>query len=264
MRHNGIREIDGVNILPLDGLWDHLQGFPGEEKLSEALAFAGCEFHDKDKKFVLGHTVSLAGIGGVPIAETIDSDDKIRRNIADKIRGTRLMMGSSAAFSYLNSGEKPVEELYDLVTRLGHLSIAHSVQVNLVIAGMSEGAELELNLQRDLVHISKLTNTRTVVQNKPPVVVPEGVDPILIQTLYDRTEEIALSIRRLGDADSLEYANGLFPVNKATILMISGDLSNLRKVVDLRKDAGKEKELRSVATSIFGLLHTMWPEIINE
>lgn len=264
MRHNGVREIDGINVLPLDGLWDHLQGVPRETKLGEALAFAGCEFHDKDKKFVLGHTVSLAGIGGVPIAEASDSDDEIRRSLDEKVRGSRLMMGSSAAFSYLNSGEKPIDELYESVTKLGHFSIAHSVQVNLVIAGMSEGAELELSLQRDLVHISKLTNARTAVQNKPPIVVPDGVDPALIQTLYDRTEEIALSIRQSGDSDSLEYANGLFPVNKATILMISGDLSNLRKVAALRKDAGKERELRSVATSIFGLLNTLWPEIINE
>lgn len=264
MSLRGIREIDGVQVLPLDGLWDHLQGVPNEMKLREALDYAGCDFHDQDKRFVLGHNVSLVGVGGVPIAEVTDTDDEISKSLEEKVRGTRHLMGSSAAFSYLNSGEKPVAELYDTVTRLGHFSIAHAVQVNLVVAGISEGTELELSLQRDLIHLSKLTNARTVVQNKPPVVVPEGIDPSLVQKLYDHTEEVASSLRQSGDVDSLEYANGLFPVNKATLLMISGDLSNLRKIAALREDAGKERELRSVATSIFVLLNKLWPEIVNE
>ena len=263
MRNVGIRTIEGVNILPLDGLWHHLDSVPPESKISAALSYAGCDFHDEEMRLVTGHTVSLAGIGGVPVARETDSEEEIRDKLHDNVDGSRFLMGSSAAFSYLNRGEKSIDDLYTSVTKLGHFSIAHAVQVNLVLAGISEGAELELSLQRDLIHISKLTNARTVVQNRPPIVVPDGVDPTLIQSLYTHTSEVASSLRQTGDADSLEYANGLFPVNKATILMISGDLSNLRKVAALREDAGKEKELRAVATSIFELLNTIWPEIIT-
>jgi hypothetical protein len=264
MPTNGIRNVDGINVLPLDGLWEHLRVIPSELKIKEALSYAGCEFHDDDKRFVRGHSISLAGIGGVPIAHVYDSDAEITASLRERILGTRELMGSAAAFSYLNSGEKDIYELYDSVTKLGHFSIAHAIQVNIIIAGISEGAELELNLQRDLVHFSKLTNARTRVQNSPPIVVPEGYDPALIESLYRHSEDVAASIRQEGDADSIEYANSLFPVNKATILMISGDLSNLRKISALRKDIGKEKELRTIAAGIFDLLSSVWPEVINE
>ena len=264
MPNNGIRNIDGINILPLDGLWEHIRDTPSELKISEALSYAGCEFHDDDMRFVSGYTISLAGIGGVPIAHVNDTEAEISASLQERILGSRELMGSAAAFSYLNSGEKDIHELYDSVTKLGHFSIAHAIQVNLVIAGISEGAELELNLQRDLVHLSKLTNARTKVQNNPPIVVPKGYDPSLIEGLYRHSQDVAATLRQEGDADSMEYANSLFPVNKATILMISGDLSNLRKITALRKDMGKEIELRTMATGIFNLLNSMWPEIINE
>jgi thymidylate synthase ThyX len=62
----------------------------------------------------------------------------------------------------------------------------------------------------------------------------------------------------------MELVNGLFPVNKATILMLSGDLSNFRRLVSLKDDKGKEQELRSVALGLYQQLGLVWPEIIKD
>lgn len=261
---SGLRVIEGINILPLDGLWQSLADVPAEDKLIKALEYSGCDFHDEEHRFVANHVISLSGIGGVPAANTAETDTDISKRLRITLSGTRELMGSSAAFSYLNSGEKDPIDLYDAVTKLGHLSIAHTVQTNFVIAGISEAAELELGLQRDLIHLSKVTNARTRVQNHPPIVVREEAHTQKISLLYDQINSVAEDLRTDANADTLEYVNGLFPVNKATILMLSGDLSNMRKVSSLRDDLGKERELREIADGLYTQLSLLWPEIMKD
>jgi hypothetical protein len=261
---SGIRNIDGVQVLPLDGLWQNLDGLPAEEKLVGALEYAGCNFLDEEQRFVAGHVISLAGFGGVPIAHQIDADSEIKEKLDELVTGTREMMGSSAAFSYLNVGERDINDLYDKVTSLGHISIAHTVYLNFVVAGISEGAELELNLQRDIVHISKVTNARTKVQNSPPLVVRDPENVAKMSDFYERVRALAAELRTDETGDTLELANSVFPINKATILMISGDLSNLRKFALIREDEGKERELRDVANGLYEQLRLLWPEIVTE
>lgn len=264
MSKNGLRDIDGLNVVPLDGMWRHISEVPADEKISSLLEYSGCSFHDDKSKFVGNHVVALAGIGGLPIAYEHDSDNEIRQRIHDRVTESRLMMGSAAAFSYLNTGEKPIEQLYDTVTKLGHYSIAHTVQVNFVVAGISEAAELELSLQRDIVHLSKLTNARTRVQNQPPIVVRDSKHLPIVERLYQEIARATNELRTDKTGDTLEAVNGLYPINKATALMISGDLSNLRKLTSLRHDQGKERELREVADSLYDQLVILWPEIIKE
>lgn len=263
MPKSGLRNIDGVNILPLDGVWHHVGEVPADEKISSFLEYSGCDFHDDEHKFVGKHVVALAGIGGLPIAYERDTDDEIRQRVDDRLTESRLMMGSAAAFSYLNVGEKSIEQLYDTVTKLGHFSIAHTVQANFVIAGISEAAELELSLQRDIVHLGKLTNARTKVQNRPPIVVRDPKHLPVVRRVYEEAIRSTEELRTDESGDTLELVNGLFPVNKATALMISGDLSNLRKLTLLRDDVGKERELRDIANGLYEQLAILWPEIIK-
>lgn len=264
MISSGLRVIDGVNILPIDGLWNRLEGVAIEDRLVSALGYAGCQFHDSEQRMVTGHIVALAGIGGLPIAYQSETNETIADRVQTTIHKTKEMMGSSAAFSYLNSGEKAITDLYDSVAQLGHFSIAHTVQVNVIVAGISEGAELELNLQRDLVHISKITNARTGVQNHPPIVVRDPAHVPVVKALYGHLQELTDVLRTDSKGDTLEAVNGLFPVNKATMLMISGDLSNMRKLSQLRNDAGKEQEVRMVADGLYQQLGLLWPAIIKE
>lgn len=264
MYNSGLRVVNSVNVLPIDGLWQRLKGVMSEDKLAGALEYAGCQFHDDEQRMVTGHVIALAGIGGIPAAYENESDGEIATRLQETVHKTKEIMGSSAAFSYLNSGEKTIINLYDIATQLGHYSIAHTVQANIIVAGISEGAELELNLQRDLVHISKITNTRTKVQSRPPIVLRDPAHVPAVKALYSHLQEVTDDLRTESTGDVLEVVNGLFPVNKATMLMVSGDLSNLRKLSQLRNDKGKEQEIRMVADGIYQQLGLLWPEIIKD
>jgi hypothetical protein len=264
MNNSGLRVINGVNILPLDGLWHKLEGVASEDRLVTALEYAGCQFHDDEQRMVASHVIALAGIGGIPVAYENETDEEIADRIQETIHKTQEMMGSSAAFSYLNSGEKTIVDLYDSVAKLGHFSIAHTVQANVIVAGISEGAELELNLQRDLVHISKITNARTRIQNSPPIVVRDPAHAPVLKALYSHLQEVTDDLRTDNSGDTLEVVNGLFPINKATMIMISGDLSNFRKLGQLRNDSGKEQEVRMIADGLYQQLGLLWPEIIKD
>ncbi len=263
MSKPGIRNVNGHTVLPLDGLWSSIAGAPVEAKLSEALEFAGCEFYDEEKRFLGNFTVSLAGLGGVPVASEQDSDESIGDRIQNFVSGSRIIMGSAAAFSYLNSGEKPIDALYDQVTALGHFSVAHTVQTNFVLAGITQATELELSLQRDIVHVSKLTNARTKVQNMPPLAVRNRDDLPGARAIYEKIIELREMYGSDTSADTLEIINGFYPINKATILMLSGDISNLRKLTQLRDDKGKERELRDVADELHQQLLLLWPELFQ-
>jgi hypothetical protein len=260
---SGVRIINGVNVVALDGLWDAVSATPIEKKMSAALAYAGSEFHDDEQLYVSKGSIALVGIGGQPLAHLTDSDTAIAERIAQYVNGSREMMGTSAAFSYLNSGERSQGELFESVIKLGHFSIAHTASVNILLAGLTEAAELELNLQRDIVHISKVTNARTAVQTHPPIVVSNPHHLELARSIREVTAELTQVARNANDPDELEVLNSFYPINKATILMMSGDLSNIRKFAQIRDDTGKEKELRDIADSVNTQLGTLWPEIFT-
>lgn len=264
MSRSGRRNINGIDVLPLDGAWSHINGVAADKKLTSFLEYAGCEFHDAAKNYVQGHTLSLVGIGGLPIAYEDEQDVEIKHRLENYLEASRQMMGSSAAFSYLNIGEKPLETLYEAVMKLGHFSVAHTVQANFVVAGISEAAELELSLQRDVIHLSKLTNARTKIQNNPPLVVRHKEHIPTIDRIYKLVSSATEELRTDEKGDTLETVNGLYPVNKATVLMMSGSLNNLRKVSLLKDDQGKEKELREVASNLHEQLSLLWPEMTNK
>lgn len=264
MSSSGLIKNNDRQMVALDGLWQSVDSAPAQEKLAAALEYAGCEFHDNDRRFLHNYTVSLAGLGGIPIAHAGEDIDAIEGRIDNFAQGSRTMMASSAAFSYLNIGEKPLDDLYETVTGLGHFSIAHTVSANFLIAGITQATELELSLQRDVVHISKVTNTRTSIQNQPPIVVRNRQHLEAARLAYDAAAQAAETLREIDSTpDALEVANGYFPLNKASILLISGDLSDLKKFTKLAEDIGKEVELREVAQHINDQLSLIWPEIFK-
>lgn len=263
MKTNGLRTVNGINAIAMDGFWESLESVPASDRISEALLYAGCEFYDEKYKFVSSHVIALAGIGGIPVARQGQTDSEIASNLEAIVESTKETMGSAAAFSYLNTGEKKLTDLYDNVTKLGHFSVAHVVQANFLIAGITQGTELELSLQRDLFHISKVTNTRTRIQNNPPIVVRDPAHLSETSKIYEQVRQATENLSKDNSLDELEIINGLFPINKASLLMISGDLGNLRKFCSFKDDKGKEMELREVAKGLNRQLGLLWPEIFK-
>lgn len=263
-KFSGMRVINGVATLPLDGLWRRVHDFPADQKLAEALEYSGCTFYDQDKQFVKESSVAITGLGGMCIAYEEESDNATASRMEAAIDSSRLMMASSAAFSYLNKSNMEIPDLYSKVIELGHFSVGHTVYVNFVMAGISEGVELELSLQRDIVHLSKLTNTRTSVQNNPPIVVSDQAQIPTISKLYEQIKTAVADLRTDNSGDELELLNGFYPVNKATIIMCSGNLSNLKKLTGLREDPGKEAEFKRVLTKLHYQLELLWPEYFKK
>lgn len=62
----------------------------------------------------------------------------------------------------------------------------------------------------------------------------------------------------------MELANGYFPTNKATLMMISGDVSSLIKLISLKDDSDKEVELRNILESLHDQLKHLMPEISSK
>ena len=260
---SGLRLIDGVRVVPLDGLWGAVRRAPDESKMSAAIAYSGAEFYDEEQRFVAKSSVAIVGLGGSALASSLDSDEYIKDRMRTTVERSREMMATSASLSYLNSGEQAQDVLYRKVISLGHYSVAHTVSVNVMLAGISQAAELEISLQRDLLHISKVTNTRTKVQGNPPLVVQNPRYLEVAQRIAEVTSAAVEEGRSDYSPDELEALNGLFPVNKASIIMLTGDLSNFRKFAAIRADEGKEKEVRDVAAQVNDQLGLLWPEIFN-
>ena len=68
------------------------------------------------------------------------------------------------AFSYLNPKGVPPQEMWKTVAKHSHFSVAHSAMLSFVICGHSCAVENELNSQRDVVHLARLTVARTNAQ----------------------------------------------------------------------------------------------------
>lgn len=233
---------------------------PVRDRLVGALALAGCESWDDHGRYIKDSSVAFVHING-----TVPQSNEDIRRAQEQSRDT---MELSSAFSYLNSGNLEHGELYDKVTGLGHFSVAHTVNVGLIVAGATTAVENEFNSQRDLVHMSRLTVARTSIQSKPPIVVRnehflaptmsvvEATDRILEDTTFDGGS----SVDRL---DHFESRNALYPASKATLFMLNGSIRNMQKLVGQKDDAGKESEYRSILDKIQLELSVFWPELFK-
>jgi hypothetical protein len=174
------------------------------------------------------------------------------------------MMAYSGMMSYLNSGRLSVGEISAAMSAKGHGSVAHTVQVSVLVSGVTTAVENEFNSQRDLVHLSRVTVARTSIQSNPPIVVR---DPMMLDA-YRRVAKVATAERSLltgTGRDFQEFANQLFPVAKATAFIMTGTLRNLFKLTSAASDDGKEREFRGVLAKVDQLLNgLLGPETDKE
>ena len=257
-----------IPLVNLKVLPPMLGGCLPEEKLRRMFGLIGVDFFDREHHFVKRPVVCLSAIGGLSPAflglmapQFLRASVK-REEIAHIVYELRGSMGIGAFMSYLTAS-KTTDELYYQVVDRGELSIAHMAELSFLIAGVSLGVEAELDSQRDLVHLARLTVARTAAQMSPPVVV-------LYPQHYEAARDIRnLAIERLAHLmpesasrkDALESCNLLFPAAKATAMVVTGSLRNLLKLVAQLGDSGKEEELKRVLAQMNDCLSEMFPEI---
>jgi hypothetical protein len=145
----------------------------------------------------------------------------------------------------------------------GHGSVAHLASVTRLLAGFSCAVENELNGQRDLVHLARLTEARTAAQHDPPLCVIDARDLDLFREAlaHARAALEAAPGDERGPADRHESRNLLFPAAKATMVLITGSLRALQKLVAAVDDEGRELEYRRCLAVIRGALSPLHPEL---
>ncbi len=231
-----------MTILDLSHLWNSIDQIPHDQKLSSFLKNGGVKFYDKACRFVKTPKVALVGIGGLGF-EIKDDTLFLGGSPANlKTLGIKMkeMMGLTGAFSFMNPKSQSGSEMADICFTHGHYSICHSATVNLILLGYSVGVENELNSQRDLVHLGRITVARTKAQNKPPLVVLDESHLDLYQRVVSYIDHEIEGLDAKGDA--LESRNLIYPAAKATACLMTGSIRNIQKVLGSINDTGKEFE----------------------
>ncbi|MCV9963882.1 hypothetical protein OIU34_18560 [Pararhizobium sp. BT-229] len=251
------------DFIGLGYVFDALMNVPNEELLEEFLDATGVAWHEPsdaaDPRIVRDFSVKVAALGGIPFVRVADGHLALANaphqpfSLQGYRSAIRSMMAYSGMMSYLNSGRLSVDEICDAMDSKGHGSVAHTVQVSLLVSGVTTAVENEFNSQRDLVHLSRITVARTSIQSSPPIVVR---DPTMLDA-YRRVAKVAAAGRAMMSGkgrDFQETANQLFPVAKATAFIMTGTLRNLFKLTSSMSDDGKEREFRDVLARVDQLL----------
>jgi adenylate kinase len=246
----------GARFMDLGLLWQSVTG--STNKLTDLMIASGVQFFDNDHKFVKVPTVSIVAIGSTPVRLDID-EEKV-------IQDAETLMGYAGAMTYANPNDVSATKMYSNIVSHSEFSIAHVCTINIAIFGLSLAVEAELNTQRDLVHLSRLTIARTKTQNQPPIVVlyPEAlsVTEVVYESVYNTLLDLP-SHNSINSSDWRESINALYPASKATIIMISGSLRNFQKLVSSIDDNGKEVEYRRLMMMINNSLFSLFPQIFK-
>lgn len=256
-----------TRCIDLDAAMRDVASRPQEERLARLLRLAGCRFHGgHGDRLVSGASARLAAVGGLPVHALASAG----LGPAEVARLARSTMGLAGAMSYLSlPGGTPDSAFGAVAVGHGHGSVAHVASVSVLVAGVTCAVENEFNGQRDLVHLARVTEARTRVQSRPPVVVP---DPSLADAYAgaladaDRRREAAGEALGsvAGTRSGLEMLNLLYPAGKATAFLLTGSLRGLQKVLAARHDPGREDEYRAVLGLVREPLAGLWPDLFPQ
>lgn len=222
---------------------------PSYQKLPYIYSQMGGEFYDEGKRLLKGARVALTGIGGLPITVKENEYSILDKNISlNEIKAELYKtLGMSAGMSYLNPYNKTNNDLADKTLSLGHNSIKHTIFLNILLVGISIGVEHEFSSQRDIIHLSRLTVAKTSAQKQPCIVLSSDKQANIYKSVLDFTDKQIENYKGEKDWESL---NLLYPSAKASMLMISGSLRNIEKLVSLKDSDGKEDEFIDILNKI--------------
>lgn len=248
----------GAKWLRLDSLWQSAKGVPAKDRLTELMKAGGVQFFADAEypcQFVSKPVVAIVGVGGIPLDKQGFDDTKV-------VDAFKAMMGYSASFSYVNPTDPT--QMFGIVADRGEFSVSHTCSLNIIILGLSTAAEIELDTQRDLVHLSRVTVARSASQDQPPVVAlyPEAL-PIAKQMMAATRQLLGDSEKpdHLDKQDWREAVNLFQPLSKATMVMVSGSLRGFQKLLMSINDNGKEEEYRRILAQMNESLSALFPEI---
>lgn len=252
------------DLLSIGELFESLLDVQTTDLISVFLDGSGVDWHDLPdghaRRFVKRFSVKIVALGGVPFVSTnggelaLATSPTLPFDPESYRRGIKNMMAYSGMMSYLNSGRLSADEISRAMAEKGHGSVAHTVQVSLLVSGVTTAVENEFNSQRDLVHLSRVTVARTAIQSAPPIVVR---DHAMLEA-FRRIAEVADAERQSLSGqgrDFQEVSNQLFPVAKATAFIMTGTLRNLYRLTSARDDDGKEREFRDVLSAVDEILN---------
>lgn len=250
-----------LQCLDLPALLTSVQALSIEERARAMMLATGCECWPGHPRIVQGPSARLAAIGGFGVAPLLNAGLDANQ-IA---RMTRQSAGAAGAMAYLTLPGGHADAAYQkIAVGLGHGSCLHAVHVSVVLSGISTAAENELNGQRDLVHLARLTESRTNAQNRPVLVCMDESAVDVAQAIldaFDGLRESALSMSALAPKDALETINNLAPAMRAGVVLVSASLRNFQKLLEAIGDAGKEMEYRQALRCIQTQLAQLWPEL---
>lgn len=174
------------------------KGIASEYKLQYIYDAMEGEYHDEEHNIIKKPVSAIVALGSFPVeVGSIESSEGVGQNFAHnqsfvthqtktlKMLGKAVSIdevksylartiGASAFMSYLNPKNASLENLAQKTLSLEHYSVLHTVQVSLLVCGLSCGVEHELSSQRDIVHLSRLTVAKTQAQQIPLLVLPES------------------------------------------------------------------------------------------
>lgn len=272
-----IRQIDGSNFLDSYRLWNSIQGIKSPERLRTLMTHAGVVFHDPNtRNFISEPVVGITGFGGIPVCwgtETppdhialghLPGQSFVPRSL---VVACEDMMGFGGFCTYLNPRDNTPSIMVDSMISQGHTSTAHSIVINFMVLGVSLAAESELNCQRDIIHLARVTEARTLAQSHPPVVVQYPEMVWMYQNVYAHVEHVIgqAADRPPGasDLDLHEATNLIFPAAKGTVFILTGSVRNLQKLVSLGTDPGKENEVKRVLDLIKLSMAGLFPRLFS-
>lgn len=250
-----------LQSIDLPTLLESVQSLPIESRAKSLMLAMGCEAWEGCDRLIKGPSARLAAIGGLPISALMAAGLD-----AEKIAALcRQSAGAAASMSYLSLPGGSAQSAYGKIAiGMGHGSCLHAVHVSVALAGISTAAENELNSQRDLIHLARLTESRTKAQSIPVLsCLDEAMIPQAQQALdqFDLLRGQALDESRMDAKDALESANNLAPAMRAGIVVASATLRSFQKLFDAISDPGKELEYRLALISMKEQLGQLWPEL---
>ncbi len=270
------KKINSVRYINAEKLWGSIEGLEANERARALMASGGVRFFDAGQFLIAEPTVSVVGFGGFPVVWSDETpQDQIELSVtmgapfhpSAVAEAFSRMMGIAGFCTYLNPKNISALGMSKRMKDMHHFSSAHTVVINLLVLGASTAVENEFNCQRDLVHLSRLTEARTASQSLPPIVVlyPEFVDPFrkVYKEIVRILDEIPRSKVHCSRSDFLESRNIAFPAAKGTLFIISGTLRNLQKLALSLSDGGKEEEYKRIIAKMNNALAILFPDVFS-
>ena len=247
------------DYLSLDTLFAAIQQHGSADKLKFFLQYSGVEFFDDD--FIKSPSVKVCWLWGAWIQIKNNTPYIFWTNtlVSDFFSEAQKMIVYWAFMSYLNSGNKTLDEMLSTLRDKNHKSTEHMVFLNVLVSGISTSVANEFNSQRDLVHLARITEARTKIQENPPyVLLDEGDMPMyrIIKNLIGSL--VPKQVHQHSKLDEIEWVNLIHPAAKWTAIILSWSLRNLRKIASMKDDTWKEKEFRRALIKLDDVLRNLF------